>query len=94
MTYFKTLPLALLLAVGLPHASAQAVVEWQLTDDAVSLGMNGASPHVEKTASGDRVFRSDMVPSGTAVSMCTDAGTCTSVKNRTWVSAILTKGST
>ena len=78
MRYFKTLPLALLLAVGLPHASAQAVVEWQLTDDAVSLGMNGASPHVEKTASGDRVFRSDMVPSGTAVSMCTDAGTCTS----------------
>jgi hypothetical protein len=40
--------------------------------------MNGASPHVEKTASGDRVFRSDMVPSGTAVSMCTDAGTCSS----------------
>jgi hypothetical protein len=78
MKYFKTLPLALLLAVGLPHASAQAVVEWQLTDDAVSLGMNGASPHVEKTASGDRVFRSDMVPSGTAVSMCTDAGTCSS----------------
>ena len=72
------MPLALLLAVGLPHASAQAVVEWQLTDDAVSLGMNGASPHVEKTASGDRVFRSDMVPSGTAVSMCTDAGTCSS----------------
>ena len=72
------MPLALLLAVGLPHGSAQAVVEWQLTDDAVSLGMNGASPHVEKTASGDRVFRSDMVPSGTAVSMCTDAGTCTS----------------
>jgi len=78
MRYFKTLPLALLLAVGLPHASAHAVVEWQLTDDAVSLGMTGASPHVEKTASGDRVFRSDMVPSGTAVSMCTDAGTCTS----------------
>ena len=78
MNYFKTLPLALLLAVGLPHASAQAVVEWQLTDDAVSLGMNGASPHVVKTASGDRVFRSDMVPSGTAVSMCTDAGTCSS----------------
>jgi hypothetical protein len=78
MNYFKTLPLALLLAVGLPHASAQAVVAWQLTDDAVSLGMNGASPHVEKTASGDRVFRSDMVPSGTAVSMCTDAGTCSS----------------
>ena len=78
MRYLKTLPLALLLALGLPHASAQAVVEWQLTDDAVSLGMTGASPHVEKTASGDRVFRSDMVPSGTAVSMCTDAGTCTS----------------
>lgn len=78
MRYFKTLPLALLLLVGLPHTSAQAVVEWQLTDDAVSLGMNGASPHVEKTASGDRVFRSDMVPSGTAVSMCSETGPCIS----------------
>jgi len=74
----RGLPLALLLVVGLPHASAQAVVEWQLTDDAVSLGMNGVSPHVEKTASGDRVWRSDMVPAGTAVSLCNDAGACTS----------------
>ncbi|NQW67703.1 MAG: hypothetical protein HQ454_00210 [Acidimicrobiaceae bacterium] len=78
MYFLRGIPLALLLVVGLPHASAQAVVEWQLTDDAVSLGINGVSPHVEKTAGGDRVFRSDMVPSGTAVSMCNDAGACTS----------------
>lgn len=58
--------------------STHAVVEWELVDESVSLGMNGVSPHVEKTASGDRVFRSDMVPSGTAVSLCTDAGSCSS----------------
>jgi len=56
---------------------ANAVVEWELIDDPVSLGMNGVSPHVEKTASGDRVWRSDG-PTGTAVSLCTDAGVCTS----------------
>lgn len=66
---------AVVLALLLP-SPAGAVVTWELTDDAVSLGMNGASPHVEKTASGDRVWRSDMVPAGTAVSLCTDAGVC------------------
>ena len=55
---------------------ANAVVEWELVDDSVSLGMNGVSPHVEKTANGDRVWRSDMVPGGTAVSLCSEAGTC------------------
>ncbi|NCX60172.1 MAG: hypothetical protein EBW98_03140, partial [Actinobacteria bacterium] len=44
--------------------------------DPVSLGMSGVSPHVEKTASGDRVWRSDG-PSGTVVSICTEAGVCT-----------------
>lgn len=78
MNYFKTLSVALLLVVAVPVASANAVVEWELKDDSVSLGMNGVSPHVEKTASGDRVFRSDMVPAGTAVSMCNDAGSCSS----------------
>jgi hypothetical protein len=56
--------------------SASAVVEWELIDESVSLGMNGVSPHVEKVAGGDRVWRSDMVPSGTAVSLCNDAGSC------------------
>lgn len=58
--------------------SASAAVTWQLTDDAVSLGMNGVSPHVERVAGADRVWRSDMVPTGTAVSLCTDAGSCSS----------------
>jgi len=58
--------------------SAGAVVEWTLTEDAVSLGLTGVSPHVERTGNADRVFRSDMVPSGTAVSLCSDAGSCTS----------------
>ncbi|NBX13029.1 MAG: hypothetical protein EBR06_04310, partial [Acidimicrobiia bacterium] len=53
-------------------------MQWELIDDSVSLGMNGVSPHVEKTASGDRVWRSDMVPGGTAVSLCSEAGSCTS----------------
>lgn len=77
MRYLKSLPVVLLLIVAIPSSSANAVVEWELKDDSVSLGMNGVSPHVEKTASGDRVFRSDMVPAGTAVSMCNDAGSCT-----------------
>lgn len=45
------------------------------TDDPVSLGMTGVSPHVERTAAGDRVWRSDG-PAGTSVSLCTDAGAC------------------
>lgn len=56
--------------------SASAVVEWELVEESVSLGMNGVSPHVEKVAAGDRVWRSDG-PSGTEVSLCTDAGVCT-----------------
>jgi hypothetical protein len=56
--------------------TTHAVVEWELTDDPVSLGMSGVSPHVEKTASGDRVWRSDG-PSGTVVSICSEAGACT-----------------
>jgi len=65
-----------LLAVTAAQPSS-AVVEWELIDDSVSLGMNGVSPHVEKVAGGDRVWRSDG-PSGTEVSLCTDAGVCTS----------------
>ncbi|MFM8001205.1 MAG: hypothetical protein ACKPAJ_02155, partial [Actinomycetota bacterium] len=53
--------------------SAGAVVEWELVDENLSLGMNGVSPHVEKTANGDRVWRSDG-PTGTAVSLCSEAG--------------------
>ena len=67
------------LVAGLaPVPTASAVVVWALAEDAVSLGLNGVSPHVERTGNADRVFRSDMVPSGTAVSLCSDAGSCTS----------------
>jgi hypothetical protein len=59
-------------------ANVSAVVEWEFVEESVSLGMSGVSPHVEKVAGGDRVWRSDMVPAGTAVSLCTDAGACTS----------------
>jgi len=64
-----------LLAVVAGQPSS-AVVEWELIDESVSLGMNGVSPHVEKVAGGDRVWRSDTSPSGTAVSLCNDAGSC------------------
>ncbi len=67
--------LAVVASLASTHTT-HAVVEWELTDDSVSLGMSGVSPHVEKTASGDRVWRSDG-PSGTVVSLCTEAGVCT-----------------
>ena len=51
--------------------------KWTLTEDAVSLGLSGVSPHVTKTPSGDRLWRSDQVPTGTAVTMCDGAGVCT-----------------
>jgi len=74
------LPTALVAVVGLTIGSAApagAVVSWRLPEDAVSLGINGESPHVERVAAGDRVWRSDG-PTGTAVSLCTDAGSCAS----------------
>jgi len=70
-----TMCLAMLATLATTRTT-HAVVEWELTDDPVSLGMSGVSPHVEKTASGDRVWRSDG-PSGTVVSICTEAGVCT-----------------
>lgn len=51
--------------------------KWILTEDTVSLGLSGVSPHVTKTPSGDRLWRSDQVPTGTAVTMCDGAGVCT-----------------
>ena len=66
------------LVFGGSTGTVSAVVEWELVDDSAALGMNGVSPHVEKVAGGDRVWRSDMVPGGTAVSLCNDAGSCAS----------------
>ena len=58
--------------------TAGAVVEWGLTEDAVSLGLTGVSPHVERTGSADRLWYPGGL-AGTAVADCTDAGACTSV---------------
>ncbi len=62
-----------LLATAAPVAHASS---WVLTDESVNLGLSGVSPHVERVAGGDRVWRSDMVPTGTAVTFCNDAGVC------------------
>jgi hypothetical protein len=50
---------------------------WSFSEDSVSLGLNGVSPHVQKTSKGDRLWRSDMVPTGTAVTICDTSGNCT-----------------
>ena len=58
--------------------TASAVVEWGLTEDAVSLGLTGVSPHVERTGNADRLWYPGGL-AGTAVADCSDAGACTSV---------------
>ena len=57
--------------------TAGAVVEWGLTEDAVSLGLTGASPHVERTGNADRLWYPSLA--GTIASDCTDAGACARV---------------
>ncbi|MFM7257328.1 MAG: hypothetical protein ACKO1E_01875, partial [Acidimicrobiaceae bacterium] len=42
-----------LVAVFAQVPTAGAVVEWALTEDAVSLGLTGVSPHVERTGNAD-----------------------------------------
>jgi len=63
------------LLLGAVAAPANAAT-WKI-DNPTTTSMTGVSPHVEKTARGDLVFRSDG-PSGTTVALCTDAG-CTPV---------------
>lgn len=65
---------ASLVLTAAPVANASS---WVLTDESVNLGLSGVSPHVERVAGGDRVWRADMVPSGSAVTLCNDAGVCT-----------------
>jgi hypothetical protein len=65
-----------LIGVGATPSSGSTVI-WELIEDSLSLGMTDVSPHAKKTPSGDRVWRSNG-PSGTVVSMCNEAGTCTS----------------
>lgn len=69
----------LLAATGLLLAGVNApahAANWRL-DNPTTTTMTGVSPHVERTARGDLVFRSDG-PSGTTVALCTDTG-CTPV---------------
>ena len=70
--------LGLSLVAGLAQVpTAGAVVEWALTEDAVALGLTGASPHVERTGNADRLWYPSLA--GTIVSECTDTGACASV---------------
>lgn len=75
---FRAIAIAtcLLVPTAASTPSVGAATSWTLAEDRVTLGMNGVSPHVERVAGGDRVWRSDMVPSGTAVSLCNDGGAC------------------
>ena len=58
---------------GTAHASSN----WEFSEDAVNLGINAVSPHVERTNGVDRVWYPS-IPS-TAVSDCNESGTCTAV---------------
>ena len=70
---------ATMLAISFtPLHTASAVVEWALAEDAVSLGLTGVSPHVERTGSADRLWYPGGL-AGTSVADCNDAGACTSV---------------
>ena len=70
---------ATMLAISFtPLRGASALVEWALTEDAVSLGLTGVSPHVERTGTADRLWYPGGL-AGTAVADCNDAGACTSV---------------
>ena len=55
-----------------------AAVSWSFSEDSVSLGLSGVSPHVEKTGAVDRLWYSGG-PAGTAVADCSDAGSCAAV---------------
>jgi len=69
---------ATMLAISFtPLHTASALVEWALAEDAVSLGLTGVSPHVERTGNADRLWYPSLA--GTVVSDCSDAGACTSV---------------
>jgi len=60
-----------------PLSSVQAEVVWVLNEEAVSLGLTGVSPHVERNGTVDRIWYPSLA--GTVVADCTDAGSCSSV---------------
>jgi hypothetical protein len=68
---------ALVGAILMAPAQAAFAKSWSFSEDSVSLGLKGVSPHVQKTSKGDRLWRSDMVPTGTAVTICDSSGNCT-----------------
>jgi len=68
---------ALVGAILIAPAQAAFAKSWSFSEDSVSLGLKGVSPHVQKTSKGDRLWRSDMVPTGTAVTICDSNGNCT-----------------
>ena len=68
---------ALFISTFTSISSAQAS-NWRMSEDAVTLGMNGASAHVERINGMDRVWRADGAQ-GTIASDCNDAGVCTPV---------------
>ena len=73
------LAVATMLAISFtPLHSANALVEWALAEDSVSLGLTGVSPHVERTGNADRLWYPGGL-AGTAVADCNDAGACASV---------------
>lgn len=74
---FVSVVLAALLATVISTQPAHALVEWALAEDAVSFGLTGVSPHVERTGNADRLWYPSLA--GTIVSDCTDAGACASV---------------
>lgn len=78
MRILKRLVLSLLPLLVLPVTPADAVVEWELAEDAVALGLTGVSPHVERTGTVDRLWYPAGL-AGTGVADCSDAGTCATV---------------
>jgi len=68
---------ALVGVILIAPAQAAFAKSWSFSEDSVSLGLKGVSPHVQKTSKGDRLWRSDMVPTGTAVTVCDSSGNCT-----------------
>ena len=81
MSRFNKGVIALATLVTFTMACSQqstAASSWTFTDDSVSLGLTGVSPHVERTGSIDRLWYSGG-PQGTAVADCTASGTCTAV---------------
>ena len=78
MRRIKVILVLLLFSISTNLSEPAFAADWTMTQDSVSTGMKGVSPHVEQLNGVDRVWRSDG-PTGTVASDCTDTGVCTSV---------------